>query len=202
MFIFITLMVIFLIVVIVLITNINKSTSNICKEQKDTNVKANITLKNMKFNATKIFYLNDCNTYDQLEDCKKFIAVDVDNKQICLINYEKGNMLIVGFDEILNYEIFENGSKLTTGGNIYGYGGGLFEAETNDMCKDLKLIIRLKRYNTSQVSYNIIFDTIFNTGLNKSTYAYKQCISTLQEVVSFLEVIKNENQANTKSTNE
>ena len=170
--------------------------SNARKNQENINSKANDSLKNSNFKLTKKFYLNDYATYNQSNNCKKFIAVDNDNKQICLIDYEKGSLLIVEFNEILNYELYENGSNQTVGGNIGGFWSGIFGAETNGMCKDLKLIIRLKRYDTSQVSYEIISNTSFNMGINKSTQPYKQCISTLQEVVSFLEVIKNEN--NTK----
>ena len=61
------------------------------------------------------------------------------------------------------------------------------------MCKDLKLIIMLNSYKNAQIVYNIISNTTFNTGLNKSTSQYKSCICSLQEVVSFLEVVKNEN---------
>ena len=71
--------------------------------------------------------------------------------------------------------------------------GGIFATETNGMCKDLKLIIRLNSYENAQIVYNIISNTTFNAGLNKSTSQYKSCISSLQEVVSFLEVVKNEN---------
>ena len=170
--------------------------SNARKNQENINSKANDSLKNSNFKSTKKFYLNDYATYNQSNNCKKFIAVDNDNKQICLIDYEKGSMLIVEFNEILNYEVYENGSNATTGGSIGGFWSGIFGAETNGMCKDLKLIIRLKRYDTSQVSYEIISNTSFNMGINKSTQPYKQCISTLQEVVSFLEVIKNENKLN------
>ncbi|MBQ4557808.1 MAG: hypothetical protein IJA61_00320 [Clostridia bacterium] len=172
--------------------------SNTRKNQENINSKANNSLRNSNFKITKKFYLNDYATYDQLNNCKKFIAVDNDNKQICLIDYEKGSMLIVEFNEILNYEVYENGSNATTGGGIGGFWSGIFGAETNGMCKDLKLIIRLNRYDTSQVSYEIISNTSFNMGINKSTKPYKQCISTIQEVISFLEVVKNENQTHTE----
>lgn len=165
-------------------------------KQQDINIKAKEYLSNSKFNASKIFYLNDNNTHDQSNSYKKFIAVDNDNSKLCLVDYEKGNMLIVGFEEILNYKIYENGSNSTSGGNIGGLWGGIFAAETNGMYKDLKLIIRLKRYDTSQISYEIISNTAFNMGINKSTKPYKKCMSTLQEIVSFLEVLKSENSKN------
>lgn len=182
--------------VLIIIWAVHQSgVSNTRKNQENINSKANNALKNSNFAITKMFYLNDYATHDQSNSCKKFIAVDNDNKQICFIDYNKGSMFIVNFNEILNYEIYENGSNATTGGSIGGFGTGIFGAETNGMCKELKLIIRLKRYDTSQVVYEIISNTSFNIGINKSTQPYKQCISTLQEVVSFLEVVKNENNA-------
>ena len=170
--------------------------SDICENQEEINSQMNDHLKKSNFNITKKLYLNDFATYDQSNDCKKFIAIDNDNKKICLIDYKKGKMLIIEFNELLNYEIYENGSNLITGGSVGGFGLGIFGAEMDSMCKDLTLIIRLKSYDTFQISYEIISNTRFNIGISKSTQPYKQCISTLQEVVSFFEVIKNEN--NTK----
>ncbi|MBQ9790713.1 MAG: hypothetical protein IJW24_03870 [Clostridia bacterium] len=162
-------------------------------KQLEINLKANNTLKISKFNETKRFYINDYATHNQSNDCKKFVAVDNENKQICLIDYEKGSLIIISFSEILNYEIYENGSNATTGGNLGGLWSGIFAAETEGMCKELKLIIRLKKYDISHISYDIISNTSMNMGINKSTQPYRACISTLQEFVSFLEVIKSEN---------
>ncbi len=186
-------LVVFIGVLVIILAVHQSGVSNARKNQESINLKANDTLKNSNFSISKKFFLNDYATYNQSDTCKKSIAVDNDNKQICFIDYAKGSLFIVNFNEILNYEIYENGSNATTGGSIGGFGTRFFGAETNGMCKELKLIVRLKRYDTSQVSYDIITNTSFNIGINKSTQPYKQCISTLQEVVSFLEVIKNEN---------
>lgn len=167
--------------------------SSVIKTQKEINNKANKQLQGGDFKQTKVFYVNDYITYNKDDSCKKIISIDNENKKICLIDYSQEKLIIVGFEEILNYEIYENGSQQTFGGGAYGFWTGLFGAETNGMCKELKLIIRLKRYDVSQVCYKIIFDTSFNAGINKSSPIYQQCISTLQEVVSFLEVVKNEN---------
>lgn len=167
--------------------------SSIRKRQEQINNKANQSMQNVEFKQTKIFFLDDYATQNQSNSCKKYISIDNENKKICLVDYSKGSLLIVGFDEILNYEIYENGSQQTVGGNANGFWSGLFGAETNGMCKELKLIIRLNRYDISQVCYEIIFNTSFNMGINKSSSVYKQCVNTLQEVVSFLEVVKNEN---------
>lgn len=179
---------------LLIILAIHQSTiSKTRKYQEEINLKAKSSIENSSFKTTNIFYLNDYATYNRDNSCKTIIAADNENKRLCLIDYEKGSLLVVKFNEFLNYEIYENGSNQMVGGNIGGFWSEIFGAENNGMCKELKLIIRLKSYDTSQVCYEIICNTSLNIGINKSSQTYKQCISTLQEVVSFLEVIKNEN---------
>lgn len=190
---FLVFIVIFIGTILIILAVHQSEISNMIKNQTEINSKVNNSLNDTGFKTTKKFVLNDIATYNKDDSCKKFMAVDNDNKKICLIDYEKGSVLVVDFNEILNYEIYENSSNQTVGGNIGGLGAGFFGAETNGVCKDLKIIIRLKRYDTSQICYDIISNTMLNLGVNKSTQPYKKCISTLQEVVSFLEVVVSEN---------
>ena len=171
----------------------SSNTSQVEKRQLTLNQNVFEQLKNSKFNLSKIFYLNDYATCDKDKNSKKIINVDYENKKIAFVDYEKEKIIIVGFNEVLTYEVYENGSNSTFGGNAGGLFGGIFAAETNGMCKDLKLIIRLNSFENAQIVYNIISNTTFNAGLNKSTSQYKSCISSMQEVVSFLEVVKKQN---------
>ena len=82
---------------------------------------------------------------------------------------------------------------MTTGAAISGWWAGIFSADTQGKCHDLKLIIRLKKLEKPQIVYNLIQKTFMNFGLIKTSDCYRQTIKTMQEVVSFLEVIKNEN---------
>lgn len=167
--------------------------ANIRKNQETINNNANSMLASNNFNTSRKIILNDYATYNKEDSCKKFVAIDNQNKKMCFVDYLKGSLLIVDFNEILNYEIYENGSQQTFGGSAGGLWTGVFGAETEQKCKDLKLIIRINRYDISQICYEIIFNTLFNYGVSKSELSYKVCINTLQEFVSFLEVIKNEN---------
>lgn len=171
----------------------NLNISEVDKRQRNLNQKLFEHLRERNFSRAKIIYLNDYATYNKALDSKKIIGIDNENKKIALVDYEKAKIFIVNFQDILNYEIYENGSNSMIGGNVGGFWGGIFSAETNGMCKDLKLIIRLNSYETPQIVYNIILNTTFNAGVNKSTNQYKSCITSLQEVVSFLEIVKNEN---------
>ena len=171
----------------------NFNISEVEKRQRNLNQKIFEHLREGNFSIAKIIYLNDYATYNKALDSKKIIGIDNENKRIALVDYEKAKIYIVNFQDILNYEIYENGSNSMIGGNVGGFGGGIFSAGINGMCKDLKLIIRLNSYETPQIVYNIILNTTFNAGVNKSTNQYKSCITSLQEVVSFLEIVKNEN---------
>lgn len=194
--------IVFLVVLIIFIFIFGLSnyfnSSNICNMQFEINNQVLKLLREKKFNISKTFYIDSYGTYNKSNDYKKLVLLDNQNKEVCFVNYEYGTLVKVNFNEILNYEIYENGSSVTTGGNIGGFLSGIFAAETSGVVKELKLIIRLKRYDMSQVTYDLISNTTFNIGINKSNEIYKNCISSLQEVVSFLEVVKNENSINNK----
>lgn len=166
-----------------------------CDHQEEVNQQVNNNIGG--FRATKTFYLTDNFTHDKDEYCKKMLMVNTEAEEVMLIDYENNKMVKAKFSEILNYEIYENGSHTTTG---LGMGGfvGVFGAETNGNCKDLKLIIRLDKIDNSQVVYDIVSDTAMNIGISKSTKVYQKCIKSMQEVVSFLEVIKNRNSKTTE----
>lgn len=163
------------------------------KYHKEINEKALSILKEVKFDNSKTFYLNDHVSYALTYEFKQQIFADVTKNALCFIDYENGNITVVGFDEILNYEIYENGSTTTSGVGFGGICAALFSTETTGLCKELKLIIRLKRYDVPQITYTIIENTYLNIGANKTSTLYRQCISSLQEIVSFLQVIIDNN---------
>ncbi len=171
----------------------DKADSN---EQYEVNKKILEYLKAHEFKVSKIFFITDSHTYNKENSFKKMIVVDNENKKLCLIDYQSKKYYIIDFDEYLNYELYENGGLVTNGGTIGGVGIGLFGAETNGNCKDLKLIIRIKSLTKPQVVYEIISNYMADMGLNKSSPLYRRSISSLQEVISFFEVIKNNNLQN------
>ncbi len=169
--------------------------SKILKNQTLVNNQVNDLLKiKTEFVSSKKFYLNDNISYNKNIESKKIIIVDSENKKICFVDYLKGSILLVNFNEILNYEVYENGNNVTTGAGIGGFGTGIFGATTNKNCKELRLIIRLKKFDNPQITYNLISNTILNFGVDKSSLLFQNCISSLQEVVSFLEIVKHDNE--------
>ncbi len=174
------------------IANQNKN-NKIKNRQYSLNVKTLTFLKETDFKITNIFYITDNVTYREDNIYKKHIIVDKENKLICLLDYNNDTTTIVKFSEIINYEIYENKTLSTSG---VGVGGliSLYGAESSANCKELKLIIRVNNYEKPQIVYNIISDTLFNIGSDKNSNEFRRYMTDLQNVVSFLEVIKNENQ--------
>lgn len=173
-----------------------RETARIVKNQKEINAKVESKLKEINFNPQKIFYINDyaSASKDLAEYAyKKIIVVNQSQKKICLIDYSSGKMFIVGFEEILNYEVYENGSTVVSGGAAGAFGIVGFDSVSTKTSSQLKLIIRLNRYDVPQVTYDLISGTIFERGVERSSPTYTACLKSLQEVVSFLEIIKNEN---------
>lgn len=159
-------------------------------EQYEINQKTLENLKKQNFVVSKIFYITDSHSFNKENLYKKLIVVDNVAQKVCLINYLSKKYYVMNFDEIINYELYENKSMVTNGAKIGGLGLGVFGAETTGNCKELKLIIRIKNIQTPQVVYEIFSNYMAGIGVDKTAPLYQQCVSSLQEAMSFLEVIK------------
>lgn len=170
-------------------------------EQFEINKKTLEYLQSQNFVASKIFYITDSHSFNKENSYKKMMVVDDESHKICLVDYLSKRYYIIGFEELLNYGLYENGSMVTNGTALGGFGIGIFGAEANGNCKDLKLIIRIKNLSTPQVVYDILTNYMAGIGVDKTAPLYRQCITSLQEAISFLEVIKNNNLASISSSN-
>lgn len=187
-----------ILVFVVFLVAKNSNTKTNCTRNEQLNKKAIEYLKDNNIKVSKTVYLSDYWTYNRADICKKQISVSADCKKIALMDYESQKLSVVDFANIVNYEIYENGSHATYGGGVAGVWSGIFGAETTGMTRDLRLIIRLNTYEKPQIVYDIISKTPLNIGVSKTSDIYSNCISTLQEAVSLLEVIKQENKGNSK----
>lgn len=181
-------------VIIVFFVLRNSTIKTNCERNSQLNNKVNKYLKENDIPITKTISIADYWSWNKETMSQKQIVVSSSEKKIALADYENNSLSIVNFNEILDYEIYENGSTVTFGGGgKYGMVSGLFGAETSGNCKDLRLIIRLKRYDKSQIVYDIISNVPLNVGVNKTSDIYRKCMLTLQEAASFFEVVKQEN---------
>ena len=155
------------------------------------NEKAIQKFKEQKFEVEKYIYLSDSNTANANVE-KKFIALNMTQKKIGLIDYENSQILITDFNDILDFEVYENNVNSLTGGKL-GVGLAIYSAQQEVQCKDLRLIIVLKNYESSSIVYDLVWKTFANVGIAKESTVYKEIIRSLQNCISFLKVIKDEN---------
>lgn len=155
------------------------------------NKNINQIIEDNKLKITKSYDIY-CPIYlsKQIARYRQTLQVDEKQRKILFTNAINNKFMVVDFDDILNYEIYEDGSKSSTS---IDWGNGFKTSDFSDNCNELKLIIRLKNYEESQFIFNLIF-----ASFPKNSPAYKSIRSSLQNVVSFLEVVKNENQDKNK----
>lgn len=166
---------------------------NIRNKQKNINEKAVNILKEKDFKIEKILSLKDLPSVDKGKEYNQSIFVDVSNKKIAFVDYEKSGVVIVKFNEIVNYEVYNNGNMITSGSHIGGIGLGFYGGETTNKCKDLKLIIRINKVEHSHVEYDLVKNTFLGLGVETTADKYRKTYASLQEAVSFFEVIKHNN---------
>ena len=165
------------------------------KKRSELNGQARITAQQKGLNIDKVFVVNDHLTFDKTDEAiKPQFFIDTASRKMVFIDYDKPLTIVADFSEFLNYEIYENGSMAFCGGGAGGLLAGGFWGETVGKCNNLRLIVRLKRYECPQMTYDIIAKTPLNLGVVKTSRAYQKCVSSMQELASFFEVIKHESE--------
>lgn len=169
---------------------------DIGKLQCEINQQIEKVLIKKKFLISKKYYIEDVSSfYIKKEDSKQTIYVDYKNKKLCLILYgNKYSYKIIDFDEILNYEVYEDSQTLFSASSVGVGGAAVYGGKTKKNIKTLRLIIRLKRYDIPQISYDLIPSGDFKISINTSTETYRAIVASLQEIISFFELIKYESE--------
>lgn len=152
------------------------------------------------FTPTRKFFFCDRATFKKSDEYRQMLAVDSEHNRLALVDYESGRLKIVDYSQILNYEVYENGSVVADGIGVGGLGLGAFSMQASKIVKELRLIIRLKTVDDPHIAYQIVASKgIFNMGIGKNSQIYRMCFPTVQEVVSLLQVIINQNKETNKN---
>ena len=161
------------------------------EKQKSINTNAIRYLDSHNFVCSKLF-IKDSVSYNS-DDCfKKMAFVDKTGKRICFLDYENNALIALPFDRISKYEVYENEQANTSFAASSYNNIGFGFANTIKTCKNLKLIIYVNDYDTPQIVYNLVESGFFKFVINKNSSAYNKIISSLQEFIAILEIIKNE----------
>ena len=161
-----------------------------CNKQLNLNKQLVQNLKN--FNADKIFYLKDNFTAFKDTSYSKILAVNTNQEKVFLVDYDLAKSFTVSYNEIVNYKIYDNDNEIKLGGAT----GGLintFAIFNEKHCEALKLIIRLDNPANPQVCYEIIKKYSYFSSVSRSSKNYTIIMNSLEEIISFLEVILKRN---------
>ena len=163
------------------------------QKRAEINATLSQTVQSNGLNIDKVFVINDYQSFHKENaELKPQFLIDTAARKMIFVDYDKPLIAVVGFEEFLNYEIYENGSMAFSGGAVGGLLVGGFWGESTGKCTNLRLIIRLKRYDCPQMTYDVVTQTFMNWGITKTSPAYQTCVSSMQELASFFEILKNE----------
>lgn len=128
--------------------------------------------------------------------------IDVDNqsKLVGVYSYYESESTVLKFNEILDFEVVENGNSVLSsktgsavvGGLLFGGVGAVAGASgsraINENCNTLKLKIY-----TSNIKNSVITIDFLDNSISKNNPFYDQIIEIINKMVSLLKIIKEQN---------
>ena len=147
--------------------------------------------------------LKELETFTITKDFGSYIKFDENNKKWCIPDTAFGklkNPIIYSFDDIIGYELLEDGDsiiksgagKALAGGLVFGLGGAIVGAagkrKTKSTCTRLQIKIVLNDISTPNVFINLI-----TTETKKQSIMYQSSYKTAQNILSVLQIISESN---------
>lgn len=164
----------------------------IADRQRQMNGKVDAAMKRQQcdesFFANRVLILKDNATYKSGEEYSQKIYADTQRKIFGLPDYQTGQIYFIPFEDFSRYEVYTDGGTQINGGGgvLKGSGGSI--VTSRDLCRTLRLIIKINRFDLPQITYDFVSG--IKRGINKSSRAYREIMAALQEVTAFLEVIR------------
>lgn len=131
-----------------------------------------------------------------------YIWFDDDHKWFVLpqgtFNYKIDKCYVFKYEDLLNFEVLEDGTTITkgglgkavVGGAIFGLAGAIAggtSKKTKQVCNKLQI-----KVTTKNIDRPIIYITLINSETKKSGFIYNQAEKSVQEILSKFQIIVNE----------
>ena len=159
-------------------------------------------------------YINFINT-NGLNSSKKVafeniarIDIDTKNKLLGIYSYYENTSKIIKFNEVLDFEVFENGNSVVSsrtgsavaGGFLFGGLGAVAGASGSRTISQNCNTLKLKIY-TSNILYSVIMIDFLNKSISKSSALYEQLTEVINEVISLLKIAREYNRQEERKEN-
>ena len=128
------------------------------------------------------------------------IDIETQKKLLGAYSYYESESVVLKFEQILDFEIFENGNSVVSsktgsaivGGLLFGGLGAIAGASgsriISDNCKTLKLNIY-----TTDVANSVITLDLLDRGIEKNSAEYENIKDTVNKMIGFLKIARESN---------
>ena len=128
------------------------------------------------------------------------IDIETQKKLLGAYSYYESESVVLKFEQILDFEIFENGNSVVSsktgsaivGGLLYGGLGAIAGASgsriISDNCKTLKLNIY-----TTDVTNSVVTLDLLDKGIEKNSTEYENLKDTINKMIGFLKIARESN---------
>ena len=133
---------------------------------------------------------------------KNIVRLDIDTNKKLLgtYSYYENTSKIIKFNEVLDFEIFENGNSVISsrtgsavvGGLLFGGLGAVAGASGSRTISENCSNLKLKIY-TNNIQYSVIMLDFLEKGISKSSALYEQLTEVINEMISLLKIAREHN---------
>ncbi len=133
---------------------------------------------------------------------KNIVRLDIDTNKKLLgtYSYYENTSKIIKFNEVLDFEVFENGNSVVSsrtgsavvGGLLFGGLGAVAGASGSRTISENCSNLKLKIY-TNNIQYSVIMLDFLEKGISKSSALYEQLTEVINEMISLLKIAREHN---------
>ena len=188
----------------------------VCKKCLKIPMSMLANLKNMSLEQVKESLADNSDreqenkTFEYTKKVKSYLQINTDTKKFRVPSSKliKKNLAIINFNELVSYEVIEDGEQLSSGGlGRAAVGGVLFGGvgaivggitggkKTKSTCD--KLFIKL---TLDSIDNPVLYIKFIELSMKKKNFMYKEALKAAEECTSLLELILRDNE-NNKNTN-
>ncbi len=166
--------------------------------------------KNEELNEYKEFLTDNKMMNCQHISFKNIVRMDIDSKskQLGIYSYYNNVTVVLYFNEILDFEIFENGNSVVSsrtgstvaGGLIFGGLGAIAGASGSRTINENVSTLELKIY-TNNIDDSVFTLDFLEKSISKASNEYEEIREVINKMISFLKIAREDNRQKERKDN-
>jgi len=131
------------------------------------------------------------------------LLIDSANKKWCAVSNKNAEPIIYDYNDLTEYEVYEDGNSIAKGRSGSAAVGGLFFGTTGaimgsagskaiqNTCSIMQVRIRLNDLSNPEITISLIGGNSLNTEMKKDSSGYRNLLDSAKQMVSYLSYIQN-----------